>query len=362
VVEWRFIRARRAFGAQRRIRTRRRRRCDGGPSRPLRAGFLEFGVFYFKNPNSMASIEQSLEDYLARPDTVDRITAMGGITAPGGHPEPLYTQILRQYVYPDRSVESFYGDAFHIVTAPDQIEPVLDRLVEQGAHFVKIYVIHSDEFERRRDDSAFDGNKGLDPALVPLIVRGAHARDLTVAAHIENAADFRVVVAAGVDQAIHMPGYICSEDPLAQYEISEADAAAAARSGLSVVTTATVALRSEERLLRITPIQRTNLLRLKAAGVPIYLGSDGYEHESVIKEARHLVEIGVFDAREALRNLTFHTPRMIFPGRRIGVLAPGYEASFVTLANNPLEDFNGLFSLVDRIKQGGVINVAPTPA
>lgn len=324
------------------------------------AGFVEFGVFYFKIPNSIASIDQALEGYLARPETVDAITAMGGITAPGGHPEPLYVETLRQYVYPDWAPEAFLGQAFHHVTRAADIEPVLSLLQEQGADFVKIYVIHSDEFALRRDDPRFNGAKGLDPSLVPGIVAAAHARNLTVSAHIENAADFRAIIAAGVDEAIHMPGYNGGADPIEQYQITAEDAQAARRRGMRVVTTATVGLRDEARAPRVREIQRANLRLLREAGVPILLGSDGYEHESVLKEARYLIELGIFDSREALINLTQTTPRAIFPNRRIGALQRGFEASFVTLRGDPLRDFNAVFALTTRVKQGLDLDVATT--
>jgi imidazolonepropionase-like amidohydrolase len=84
----------------------------------------------------------------------------------------------------------------------------------------------------------------------------------------------------------------------------------------------------------------------------LYLGSDGREHESVLKEALYLVNLGVFTPAEALQRLSHDTPRMIFPRRRIGVLAPGHEASFVTMSANPLEDISAILSLEDRVKQG----------
>lgn len=320
-------------------------------------GFLSFGVFYVANPNVIV-LTADERQWDARPDTMDTIYSMGGITAPGGHPEKLYVEILRQYVYTDWPRERFYGDAFHLVSRPDQVEPTVALLQSQGADFIKIYLLHSDDFERRRDDPAFYGDKGLDPALVPLIVRAAHARQLRVWAHIENAADFRVLIRSGVDQCAHMPGYSCSQEPLAQYAISDEDATAAHRAGLSVVTTALAGVQEAERTPQQREIQRANLLRLKAAGVPLYLGSDGGEHESVLKEARYLVNLGVFTPAEALQRLSHDTPRMIFPRRRIGVLAPGYEASFVTMSANPLEDISAILSLQDRVKQG--INV-PVP-
>lgn len=49
------------------------------------------------------------------------------------------------------------------------------------------------------------------------------------------------------------------------------------------------------------------------------------------------------------------TPRAIFPGRIIGALRPGYEASFLVLAGDPLTDFGNTTHILLRVKQGHVL-------
>ena len=50
------------------------------------------------------------------------------------------------------------------------------------------------------------------------------------------------------------------------------------------------------------------------------------------------------------------TPHMIFPERKIGHLKEGYEASFLVLAGNPLEDFSQVKNIRIRFKQGQVLS------
>lgn len=85
--------------------------------------------------------------------------------------------------------------------------------------FLKIILVHSEEFARRKDDTTFFRRKGLDPALVPGIVALAQAHALPVSAHVQSAADFRVAVEGGVDQIAHLPG---TQAPAV---LTEADAA-----------------------------------------------------------------------------------------------------------------------------------------
>jgi imidazolonepropionase-like amidohydrolase len=49
---------------------------------------------------------------------------------------------------------------------------------------------------------------------------------------------------------------------------------------------------------------------------------------------------------------TTTTPQAIFPDRRIGRLDAGYEASFLVLGGNPLDDFSAVRTIRRRVKQG----------
>ena len=122
---------------------------------------------------------------------------------------------------------------------------------------------------------------------------------------------------------------------------SRADARAAAEAGTIVVTTTVISTglnQPAEQVQRIQALQRENLRRLYAAGVPIAIGSDSYM-ATAQAEAVNLLAIDAFDEAELLR-LWIDTPRLsIFPDRAIGRLDPGFEANFVLLTGDPAEDF-----------------------
>ena len=326
-----------------------------GPVAAFDVAAVGAGVFYFMNPNVMASAAPALRSFLSRPDRVDATLSMGGITAPGGHPEKLYQDTLIKYVYTSMKPEQMVGDAFHYVTEERDIEPTLDRLVSQNADFIKIFLLFSEDYAQRKDDAASRGSKGLDPRLVSPIVAAAHRRGLRVAAHIETAADFRTIVAAGVDEAAHLPGYVALEDPIDKYVITEDDATAAAKAHIVVVTTAWLGGMTRDakaRLNAVQDMQRSNIAKLQRAGVRLILGTDGDADGVVVKEAPYLVHLGVLDAASALRLLAVDTPRYIFPERRIGALSPGYEASFIALEDDPIADVGNLAKIDRRVKQG----------
>jgi imidazolonepropionase-like amidohydrolase len=183
-------------------------------------------------------------------------------------------------------------------------------------------------------------------------------------AHVETAADFRKALESGVDQIGHMPGFRGNEQTklpsVAPYELSDADAESAARQGTFVVTTlggvAAIPPNGPDSVMRRTAdsLFARNLRMLKRHRVRVIIGSDSYRTTSV-PEAIYLASLGVYSNAELLKLWTGETPRAIFPNRRIGRLAPGYEASFLVLDKDPTANFSNVKTIRLRVKQGFTI-------
>jgi hypothetical protein len=92
------------------------------------------------------------------------------------------------------------------IDSADDLARKWPGILAARSDFIKIYLLYSEEFAKRRDDPACIGWKGLDPALVPLIVQRAKDAGLRVAAHVETASDFRAAVRGGVAEIAHLPG------------------------------------------------------------------------------------------------------------------------------------------------------------
>jgi len=60
---------------------------------------------------------------------------------------------------------------------------------------------------------------------------------------------------------------------------------------------------------------------------------------------------------ELLRMWTETTANAIFPGRKIGKLAPGYEASLLVLDGDPLVSFDNVKRIRLRVKQGEILQL-----
>jgi imidazolonepropionase-like amidohydrolase len=298
--------------------------------------------------------------------------AGGGLTGTGGHPLFVVQRNIDRKIWTEADGD---GAFYHTIDSPGEVDRKWPAILAARPDFIKIYLLYSEEFARRRDDSAFNGWKGLDPALVPLIVQHAKASGLRVAAHVETAADFRAAVRGGVDIVAHLPGFRppLSERPfypnLDAYRLTTVDAREAAQRRVTVVTTVCDLLEATERGLRgFTPsdaeafraLIRGNLSVLKAAGVSIALGSDSYGKTSEA-EARTIAALGVFSPTDLLQMWSVVTPTMIFQTRKIARLEPGYEASFLVLDGDPTTSVENLFRIVTRVKQGVVLSVPPAP-
>jgi hypothetical protein len=317
--------------------------------------YLSAGVYYVKIANSVRDYTAKIRDKLNKPQSLGVVFANGGLTASSGHPVKLYEDQLREHMYSGTERFSLNNRAYFIIDNESDLEEKWPMIRATPPDFIKTFLYYSEEYEKRRDDPAYSGRKGLNPKLLPVIVEKAHAEGLRVATHIETAADFHNALAAGVDEVAHLPGYnIPAEYDVASFQISEEDAEAAAAAGLVVVTTTILSefkVKDPERLQLVQANQVRNLRLLHDHGVAIAIGSDRFELTSV-DEAMYLHKIGAFDNLTLLKYWSETTAHAIFPERHIGRLAEGYEASFLVLGGNPVEDFKYVKEIHSGFQQG----------
>ena len=330
-------------------------------------GYLEKGVYYLWNP-TVIDLGEGAKEYFARPDTFDVKTSRGGITEPGGHPERLYVERLGPSVYNGRT--DFLGDAFHYGRTREEITAALDLLVEQGADFVKGYLLSSEEYAKRRDDNEYYGNKGMNPDNAAFLVEQAAERGLLVTFHVETAHDLVVAAEAGAFAAMHLPGYglFREADTALARTLRPDQAKTVADSGMWLIPTYGIAparaaqLETDEGRSRAAlayAVQRHNLAVLKEAGGRFLIGTDGFT--SILAELTHIDSLGVF-SREELLGQIFTTSDTLFAERKLGCLENGCEADFLALDANPLDDLAALEQISLRIKAGAEITLpAPQP-
>lgn len=320
--------------------------------------YLAAGVFYVKNPNSLLRVKADTDAHINSPTTIDAVLANGGLTASGGHPIEIVSS--ERGFRPGDGEGGFY----YVIDSAADLKRKWPSIKAGKPDFIKTYLLYSEEYAKRKNDKAYDGWKGLDPSVLQIIVQRAHKDGLRVSTHVESAIDFHNALLAGADEINHMPGFrpdrndTSSYKNLKQYEISESDARLAKWKHVVVVTTLGEALEmtfndkfDEQGRLALRGLLVRNLQLLASHGVSIAIGSDDYRGTS-LEEALSIAKVKAFDNPTLLRMWCETTASAIFPKRRIGRLKEQYEASFLVLTKNPLDDFQNVKTIELRVKQG----------
>ena len=335
--------------------------------------FLEAGIFYVKNPNVIGErITPEVRARLGHPHSVDAIFSNGGLTGPGGHPAPLHHYMASIGVFKGLGPGEMENRAYFVIADEADLDAKWPRILAGKPDFIKAFLLFSESYEGReplRRETDGQPNIGLDPKVLRAIVARAHAAGLRVSCHVDTARDFRNAVDAGVDEINHLP----QPDPrfspdLSAYVIDPETARLAAARNIFVVTTASTTERLSPSLPQewrpaMRENQRANLRTLLDAGVRVALGSDAIPGErrfvTARDEARFIARYRLLSNLELLRAWSVDTPKAIFPHRRVGELRDGYEANFLVLGADPLDDPENLHRISMRVKQGVILPDMP---
>ncbi len=315
--------------------------------------YLEDGVFYAMMPGSFALYRGKIADQLNNPKSVDVAFSNNGLTGAGGHPRGLRESLMERYgLYPEFTKETLPDKGYFEADTLVQLQEKWALVLAERPDFVKVMLYFAEEYDRRKDDPDYYGRRGIDPDLLPELVRMAHDAGLRVAVHVETDADMATALRDGADIITHLPSYDSAT------RISDETIALAKETKASIITTMTIAkrfeTRSPERYAATVEAQRDNLARLDKAGVNLVLGSDNVRDTSR-GEAEHLASLGVLDNQTLLEMWTENCARMVFPDRKIGRLEDGNEASFLVLNGDPLEDFSATGDIALRVKDGRIL-------
>lgn len=332
--------------------------------------YLRAGIFYVKNPNNFTRDRDRSTGVFNTPTSIDVTFSNGSLTGPGGHPVDLAMRNIGRGVWKPEDGE---GSFYYTVASRADVDHAWPTILASKPDFIKTYLLFSEEYAQRLRDTSTIGWRGLDPKLLPYIVKKAHEAKLSVATHVETAADFRNAVSAGVDEVNHLPGFRPEKNDMSgytnldRYRLTARDASDAARHHVTVVTTTSEVIeivddvRSKggagaQLATNVRDMLTNNLRLLRDAGVRIVIGSDRYRATSA-PEIPALRSLDIFSDTALIRMWSMDTPREIFPDRKIGSLDAGSEASFLVLDGNPLADFSALGRIRMRMKQGVILPI-----
>jgi imidazolonepropionase-like amidohydrolase len=194
--------------------------------------------------------------------------------------------------------------------------------------------------------------KGLSPEVAKAVVKKAHKADLQVFAKVENVSDIRLAVKLGIDGIAGLPGYDWNgQGSTAAFDLTEADLKLLAKKKTIIIPVFTHAQQMGLPKPEVHSFQAGLLRRMLASGVRVVVGSDDPQR-TIRTEVTYWFNFGDLNPSVALRTFCETTPQAIFPDRKIGRIDNGYEASFLVLEDNPLNNLLKMRAIRFKVKNG----------
>ena len=326
--------------------------------------YLADGIYYVRDPSSSPYVVNQLRDKVNLPNSVDMVWSLQSFNGPGGHPSNEYAKLADYGVIPMAWKNNLDPNILFIVNNKKEIDERIEMLKKERPDYVKMFLEYSEDYQKRLKDPKTYGERGIDPKLVPYVVKKVHELGLKVLAHVYTVGDYRAALYGGVDEMVHMPGvrYEPGMDKK-RFLLTEEDARETKRRGVVVNPTMAYSYEYIDTNPKYAKLVRDeifipNLKLLKDHGVKILSGSDFYYH-NVTEELARLKGSKLFTDEELLVMTTRTSSQAIFPNRKIGQLDDGYEADFLVLDRNPAENIDNINSITLRVKQGRRLVLAP---
>jgi imidazolonepropionase-like amidohydrolase len=329
--------------------------------------YLHSGVFYAMSVTAPSTSVAKIRAQLRGSKNVDVVSALGAITGPNSHPAEIYEANALGYRTYQQQLENAWkirqskkmaDDAYYVVESEADVEKKWNIIKERNPDIIKIYLRKSDRYAEGYKKWGAGG--GISPKLLPYIISKAKGMGLRTVVAVSNAFDYRQALEAGADIVSHPPCNMSVAVPGPYFDVntpeacllSEREAQQSAQNGLAMVIAASEW--EKDRADGPAEWEQANVGKLKAAGAALAIGSEAYGATPVpgmIAGARK----GLYPALDILRWATMGTPRLIFPGRKVGCLESGCEASFLVLPADPIADMGVLRSILMRVKEGELL-------
>lgn len=314
---------------------------EGQPleDRARAAAYLRDGVYYVMSQGNLPLSDQERTALgLGSPLGPDVIFANGMLISPDGPVRGFYEAIVfPSGAFPGRTFASLADQRYFTIADVAELDRKWPLVRAQHSDFIKVY-LHNSEGGPEAQFAPFFRGRGLDPALLPLIVKRAHAAGLRVSAHVASQGDVLVALDAGVDMLAHVPEAAITSDA----------AKRVARSGVPIATTMVMRMRAMPPPARA--VLERNLKLLREAGAHLVVGAD-FPADTSAREIDYLAKSGLWTSAELLRMWCITTPKAIFPKRQVG-LVDGGPADLLVLADDPLADWSAAHRIERRMRRG----------
>ena len=331
--------------------------CSSISENPSAANTLSMymgeGVYYLQIVGNTQEGRSASSPLMNKPTAPDAIFSNGVITCTLGHPFLEYEGPANKIKNPNqwgeryaelKSSQKMLGNGYWFIDNKTALSANWDKIRAQKPAAIFIYLLDAEA------NGGKEG-KGLSAEMAKHIVKKAHSSGLRVWAHVENAADLRLGLKLGVDGFANLPGsnWDGSGDA-APFQLTDEDLKKLAKKKTPVIPLFSHAQMQTGRTDAKDYTNKT-LNRLFSQGVNVVIGSDDPQR-TIRAELNYWYASGAVDNLQVLKVLCENTPKAVFPKRKIARIAEGYEASFIVVAENPLQNVLRARVADFKLKQG----------
>lgn len=320
--------------------------------------YWQEGVFYLQFLGNNQEQRAATSPLVNRPNRPDAIFANGGITCTLGKPFPEYegpaNNLRNPMLWKDR-FDDFKGerkmseDGYWFVDDKKALEQAWPKLLAQKPEVLSIYLLDAEK-------SGGKEGKGLTPEMAKLVLKKAHKANLRVFAHVETAEDLRLGLKIGVDGFANLPGHQWDgQSDLSVYELNEDDLKKLAKKRTPLIPLLAQGQNPGGAQKNIQAFHARTLRRCFDAGVMLAIGSNDIQRTSR-SELNYWFGLGNLNHLKTLQVLCENTPMAIFPNRKIGKIAEGYEANFIVLREDPSSNVLKIRMHRFKVKNGVIYN------
>ena len=318
--------------------------------------YMDEGIFYLQILGNTQEGRKKTDPLLQQANTPEAQFANGGITCTLGYPFLEYEgpatgirnpQLMAGKYGEIRESRKMLGDGYWFVDSKSALGPVWEKIMEQKPDLISIYLLDA-------DNSGGKETKGLTPEVAKAVVKKARRSKIRVIAHVETAADLRLGLKIGVSGFANLPGHNWDgSGDSTKYQLSDDDLKKLAKKKTPVAPLFSHAQTQSPRK-GAAEAQAHLFQRMLADNVNVVAGSDDTQR-TLRSEINYWFQFGNLDNAQAIKILCVNTPQAIFPKRKIGHFDEGYEANFLVLSDNPLQNILKLRLIAFMVRNGKIL-------
>jgi Amidohydrolase family len=318
--------------------------------------YMNDGVFYIQVLGNTKADRAKVEPMANKNTAPDVSFANGEITCTLGEPflryEPaamgLKPMAVQSKMTEVKLSRAGMGDGYWFIDNKDALSANWDKIKALKPGVITIWLLDAEK-------SGGKEGKGLTPDMAKAIVKKAHKADLKVYAHVENISDVRLAVKLGIDGLANLPGSTWNgQGSTTSFELTNEDLKLLAKKQTVIVPLFAQAQLLGPASAKTQEFQRNTLKRMFDAGVNVCVGSDDPQR-TIRSEVNYWFGLGEIDYKAMLKSLCERTPQAIFPERKVGKIESGYEASFLVLDDNPINNILKLRATKLKVKNGALL-------